>query len=129
MLKGTQLNNIYVINLDIASSKTISCLVSKDEDPWLWHRRVAHIHMHPLNKLISKELVLGLPKLNFEKDKICVACQKGKQIKTSFKSKKIISTTRPLELLHMDLFGPFRTKGLDGNYDALVIVDDYSRFT
>jgi len=54
--------------------------------------------------------VFGLPKLNFKKDKICVACQKGKQIKTSFKSKKIIYTTKPLEVLHMDLFGPSRTK-------------------
>jgi len=37
--------------------------------------------MHHLNKLISKELVFGLLKLNFEKDKICIACQKGKQTK------------------------------------------------
>jgi len=129
VLKGTRLNNIYIMNLDIASSRTISCLVSKDEDPWLWHRRATHIHMHHLNKLISKELVLDLPKLNFEKDKTCVACQKGKQNKTCFKSKKIISTTKPLKLLHMDLFGPSRTKSLGGNYYALVIVDDYSRFT
>jgi len=29
----------------------------------------------------------------------------------------------------MDLFGPFRTISLGGNYYGLVIVDDYSRFT
>jgi len=29
----------------------------------------------------------------------------------------------------MDLFGPSRTMSLGGNYYALVIVDDYSRFT
>jgi len=34
--------------------------------------------MQQLNKLISKELVIGLPKIKFEKDKLCVACQKGK---------------------------------------------------
>jgi len=33
VLKGTRLNNIYVINLDIASSRTISCLVSMDQYP------------------------------------------------------------------------------------------------
>ena len=64
-----------------------------------------------------------------KKDKICVACEKGKQTKISFERKKIISTTKPLELLHMELFGPSKTKGLGGNYYALVIVDDYSRFT
>jgi len=37
--------------------------------------------MNHLNKLISKDLVIGLPKLKFEKDHICEACQKGKQVK------------------------------------------------
>jgi len=40
-----------------------------------------------------------------------------------------ISTSRPLELLHIDLFGPLRTMNLGGNYYGLVIVDDYSRLT
>ena len=40
-----------------------------------------------------------------------------------------MSTTQPLQLLHMDLFGPSRTMSFGGNYYALVIVDDYSRFT
>ena len=55
--------------------------------------------------LSKNELVKGLPKIKFVKDKVCDACQLGKQIKTSFKK---ISTSRPLELLHMDLFGPNR---------------------
>lgn len=46
-----------------------------------------------------------------------------------FKSKNIVSTTRPLKLLHVDLFSPPRTKNLGGNLYVLVIVDDYSRFT
>jgi len=37
---------------------------------------------------------------------MCEACQKGKQIKVSFKSKNVVSTERPLEMLHIDLFGP-----------------------
>ena len=39
------------------------------------------------------------------------------------------TTSKPLELLHIDLFGPLRTMRLGGNYYSLVIVDDYSRFT
>jgi len=45
------------------------------------------------------------------------------------KPKNCISIERPLELLHMDLFGPSRTMSLGGNYYALVIVNDLSRFT
>ena len=40
-----------------------------------------------------------------------------------------MSTTRVLELLHMDLFGPITYKSLGGNLYCLVIVDDYSRYT
>ena len=63
------------------------------------------------------------------KDKICDACQKGKQLRSSFKSKNIISTTKPLELLHMDLFGPSKIMSLGGKFYVFVIVDDFSRFT
>jgi len=78
--------------------------------------------MHHLNKLISKDLVVGLPKLKFEKDHICEACQKRKQIKHSFKLKNVVSTSKPLELLHMDLFGPSRTMSLGGNYYDLLLL-------
>ena len=80
-------------------------------------------------KLSKLDLVKGLPVTKFVKDKICDACQLGKQTKSSFKKKKVISTSRPLELLHMDLFGPIRTASLSGKLYAFVIVDDYSRYT
>jgi len=51
--------------------------------------RFANIHMHHLNRIASKELVICLPKLKFEKDKACEACQKGKQTKISFKQKTL----------------------------------------
>ena len=105
------------------------CFLSKDNDPWPWHKRIAHINMEHLNKLISKDLVVGLPRLKFEKDKLCDACQKGKQTRASFKSKNIVSTTQPLQLLHMGLFGPSRVMSFGGSYYALAIVDDYTRYT
>ena len=52
------------------------------------------------------------------------ACQAGKQVGGSHRTKNIMTTRRPLELLHMDLFGPNAYKRL-----GLVIVDDFSRFT
>jgi transposase InsO family protein len=43
--------------------------------------------------------------------------------------KNIMMTDRPLELLHMDLFGPIAYISIDRSKYCLVIVDDYSRFT
>jgi len=85
--------------------------------------------MHHLNKLISNDLIIGLPKLKFKKKHVCEAFQKGKQTKQSFKLKNFVSTSKPLELLHMDLFDPSRTMSLGGYYYAFVVVDDFSRFT
>jgi len=108
---GKRVNNIYMLDIcNIASS--ITCLLSKNDDSWLWHRRLAHIHMHHLHKLLCKNLVEGLSELKFEKNRICDACQRGKQTKTVFKNKNFVSTSRPLEMLHMDLFGPSRTMSL-----------------
>ena len=127
-LKGKRVNNIFMISLNDPSLK-VKCLMANNDDSWLWHKRIAHIHMEHLNKLIKHDLVIGLPKRNFVKDRLCDACQKGKQTKSSFKSKNVVSTTRPLQLLHMDLFGPSRTKSFGGNVYALVIVDDFSRYS
>ena len=68
------------------------------------------LNMHHLNHLVRKDLVIGLPKFKFEKNKMCEAYQKGKQVKNSFQSKNVVSTSKPLELFHIDLFGPSRTE-------------------
>ena len=44
-------------------------------------------------------------------------------------SRNVVSTTKPLELLHLDLFGPTRITSLGGKKYGLIIVDDFSRFT
>jgi hypothetical protein len=41
----------------------------------------------------------------------------------------VMTTSRPLELLHMDLFGPVAYLSIGGSKYGLVIVDDFSRFT
>lgn len=128
LLKGKRFNNIFMISFDDSSLK-VKCLMANNNEVWLWNKRFAHIHMEHLNKLIKHDLVIGLPKIKFIKDKLCDACQKGKQTKTTFKSKQVVSTSRPLQLLHMDLFGPSRTKSFGGSIYALVIVDDFSRYT
>ena len=102
---GKKHENVYVIYIDEIVLNNESCLIANDvNDSWLWHRRLGHASMKTLSKLVKNDLVIGLPKLTFNKDKICDACQFGKQARNSFKSKNLISTSRPLELLHIDLF-------------------------
>lgn len=99
------------------------------DDPWLWHRKLGHGSMHLIEKLSKHKLVIGLPKLNFSRTHICDAYHIGKQTRNSFKNKDIVSTSKPLQLLHMDLFWPTRTASIGEKRYAFVIVNDYSRFT
>jgi transposase InsO family protein len=85
--------------------------------------------MKNLHKLLKEEHILGLTNVHFEKDRICSACQAGKQVGVHHPHKNIMTTDKPLELLHMDLFGPIAYISIGGSKYCLVIVDDYSRFT
>jgi hypothetical protein len=73
---------------------------------WLWHCCIAHVGMKNLHKLLKGEHVLGLTDVCFEKDRPCAACQAGKQVGSTHRRKNVMTMSRPLELLHMDLFGP-----------------------
>jgi len=93
MLVGKRVDNIYMLDIHHASSK-IEFFLTKEEDLWLWHKRISHIHMHHLNKGIFKDLVNRLPKLKFKK-----------VTKVSFKQFFFLfSTIRPLKVLHMNFF-------------------------
>jgi transposase InsO family protein len=48
---------------------------------------------------------------------------------TTHQSKNVMMTSRPLELLHMDLFGPVAYLSIRGSKYDLLIVDDFSHFT
>jgi transposase InsO family protein len=125
--KGVLGGQLYLVDFDRAELDT--CLTAKTNMGWLWHRRLAHVGMKNLHKLLKGEHILGLTDVHFEKDSICSACQARKQVGVHHPHKNIMTTDRPLELLHMDLFGPIAYISIGRSKYCLVIVDDYSRFT
>ncbi|GJS89415.1 retrovirus-related pol polyprotein from transposon TNT 1-94, partial [Tanacetum coccineum] len=125
--RGIRKKVLYVMKLGNKPEEKI-CLATIDENFTLWHRRLGHANMRLIQSLSSKELVRNLHKLKFDQH-FCDACKFGKQAHASHKAKNIVSTTRCLELLHMDLFGPSTVRSYGGNRYTLVIVDDYSMYT
>jgi hypothetical protein len=65
----------------------------------------------------------------FEKDKLCSACQTGKQIGNTHPKKSTMSTSKVFELLHMDLFGLIIYASIGGNKYGYMIMDDFTRYT
>ncbi|GJW28032.1 retrovirus-related pol polyprotein from transposon TNT 1-94 [Tanacetum coccineum] len=125
--RGIKKKGLYVMKLGNKPKDKI-CLATIDENSTLWHRRLGHANMRLIQSLASKELVKNLPKLKFDQH-FCDACKIRKQAHASHKAKNIVSMTRCLELLHIDLFGPSAVRSYRGNLYTLVIVDDYSMYT
>ncbi|GJW18855.1 retrovirus-related pol polyprotein from transposon TNT 1-94 [Tanacetum coccineum] len=131
ILKGSRGTNLYTISIDEMMKSSPICLLSKasKSKSWLWHRRLNHLNFGTINDLARKDLVRGLPRLKFEKDHLCSACQLGKSKKFSHRPKSKNTNMEVLHTLHMDLCGPMRVQSIKGKKYILVIVDDYSRFT
>ncbi|GKB22236.1 putative ribonuclease H-like domain-containing protein, partial [Tanacetum coccineum] len=125
-------DNMYSFDMkNIVPKDSLTCLVAKaiSDESMLWHRRLGHINFKNINKLVKENLVRDLPLKRFGNDQTCVACLKGKQHRASCNTKAFNPITKPLFMLHMDLFGPIVVSSLMHKKYFLVVTDDYSRFS
>ncbi|GJW64349.1 retrovirus-related pol polyprotein from transposon TNT 1-94 [Tanacetum coccineum] len=120
LIKGSCGTNLYTISVDdmMRSTLFIICLLCQSLKEQvrgvMWHHRLNHLNFGTLNDLARKDLVRGLPRLKFEKDHLCSACQLGKSRKATPKPKTINTITEVLHTLHMDLCGPMRVQSING---------------
>jgi len=115
IFKGFRSKNLYLVDFNASEAQLSTYFLTKCSMGWLWHRRLGHIGIKQLNKLIKHDLVRGLKDVTFEKDKLCSACQVGKQVGNTHPKKSMMSTSKAFELLHMDLFGPTTYTSIGGN--------------
>ncbi|GJV38617.1 retrovirus-related pol polyprotein from transposon TNT 1-94 [Tanacetum coccineum] len=121
--------NLYIIALNDIASSSSACLLAKasSSQSWLWHQHLPHLNFVTINNLVKNNLVRGLPKMKFEKDHLCSACEQGKTHRKHHKSKMDFASNKPLYLLHMDLYGLMHVESINEKRYVLVVVDDYSR--
>jgi hypothetical protein len=113
--KGVLDGQLYLVGFNENTAELNTYLIANTNMGWLWHHRLAHVGMKNLHKLLKGEHILRLTNVYFEKDMVCSACQAGKQVGTHHPHKNIMTTDRPLELLHMDLFGPIAYISIGGS--------------
>jgi hypothetical protein len=78
--------------------------------------------------LNKKEAIRDLPVIKDLSSSVYKQCQHGKQTRVKFKTKEH-STTKPLEIVHANVYGPMRTTGLKGERYFLLFMDDFTRMT
>ena len=93
------LNNCY----GLVPDADIVCNSIRLPNEDLWHQRMGHASYKHLSIVSKHESVLGIPKLSRMSNVVCGPCQLGKQTKAKHPSTQTSTTSRPLELLHLDL--------------------------
>nr|GEW99731.1 hypothetical protein [Tanacetum cinerariifolium] len=128
LLTGDRSSNFYTIALNEVASNSSTCLLAKASSwqSWLWHQRLSHLNFATINNLMKNNLVQGLPKMKFEKDHLCSACEQQKIDQKHHNSKMAFASNKLLYLLHMDLGGPMHVESINKKRYVLVVVDDYS---
>ncbi|GJU00778.1 putative ribonuclease H-like domain-containing protein [Tanacetum coccineum] len=125
VLRIPRKHDLYTFHIsDLQPEQKVTCLVAKAslDESTRWHRRMAHVNFKTINKLAKEGLVDGLPLKVFTNEHNCVACNKGKQHKASYKHISAVRLiTETLQLLHMDLFGPTNIRSIDQKYYSLVV--------
>ena len=89
----------------------------------LWHKRLGHISRERLERLVKDGI---LPNLDFTDLGMCVDCIKGKQAKHT--KKGATRSTKLLEIIHIDICGPFNTPSFGKEKYFITFKDDFSRY-
>jgi hypothetical protein len=102
IFKEFKYENLYLVDFNAREAQLLTCLLTKSSTGWLWHRRLGHV--------------------TFEKHKLCSSCQAEKQVGNTHPKKSMMSTSKPFELLHMDLFRPTTYTSIGENKYGFMIM-------
>ena len=72
-------------------------------------------------------MVIGLQKIKFSKG-VCQGCILGKHPKHKYEKASHERTSAPLELIHIDIVGPFPYVSMSQYKYPLTFIDDFSRY-
>jgi transposase InsO family protein len=93
----------------------------------MWHQRFGHVGYSGLKKLLKGNLVDGF-NLDVQTAKPdCVACTEAKQHVEPF-PKSVKRRTEPGELTHIDVWGKYAIRSINGNQYYILFVDDAKRY-
>ncbi|XP_019255174.1 PREDICTED: uncharacterized protein LOC109233765 [Nicotiana attenuata] len=119
---GKEKEGLYILQERI--KPTIGASVYKDDDCGkLWHWRLGHPSIGAMQHIADVK-----NKLDIEQLSCCEVRPLAKQSRLKFPVSDS-SSNCVFQLLHLDVWGPYRKPTYDKRYYFVTIVDDYSRYT
>jgi hypothetical protein len=92
------------------------------------HHRLGHASQQKLLHMVDHEQLEGVTIKGPRSLNNCFGCAMGKHKRHIMKTDQDKPATKKLDLIHMDLMGPFRKKTRGGHQWILSIIDDSTRY-
>ncbi|WP_416514657.1 GAG-pre-integrase domain-containing protein, partial [Klebsiella pneumoniae] len=112
---GHEQDGMYYLSKFEASAS----LVESPSSILKWHCRLGHLPPDKLHCILT-----SIPTASVIE---CEGCQLGKHTRVSFPSSQSQSSSKPFDLLHVDVWGPSKVPSRSRHKYYVVLVDDYSR--
>ncbi|MBW0478885.1 hypothetical protein O181_018600 [Austropuccinia psidii MF-1] len=119
-------SNVSVNCLSSTLSSPKSAIKSSNDISLLWHRRIGHLSVRQLTRMLKLNAVLGIPNLPFCDIKLCHDCSISKSQHNLVKSTSRYLVNRPGDLVVADLISPYEPS-LNHKKYILMIQDAFSR--
>ncbi|KAL0427620.1 UNVERIFIED_CONTAM: hypothetical protein Slati_2936800 [Sesamum latifolium] len=103
-----------VLFQNVTCSTSVPCSSSK------WHNRLGHASAQAIKHILNIDCD------EFNTDAPCDVCHRAKQSRLPF-SISPSQSTEIFDLVHMDLWGPYKANSMSGCAYVLTLVDDHSR--
>ena len=121
LLRGTVKDGLYLISQALQPEVNIGERTSLNN----WHHRLGHPNVKILQSIVS---IYGLPTFPNNKILTCDACLSSKSHRLPY-SKSSHQTTKPLEIVHSDLWGPSPVVSYTRNKYYVIFVDDFTKYS
>ncbi|KAL0320216.1 UNVERIFIED_CONTAM: Retrovirus-related Pol polyprotein from transposon TNT 1-94 [Sesamum radiatum] len=108
-------NRMFKLNVKTAEAKCLQACIN--DSSGIWHMRFGHLNFEGLKMLGEKNMVRGLPKINHP-NQLCEVCLLGKHARKSFPNESLSRATKPLQLVHTDVCGPFNPQSFGGKFTS-----------
>ena len=121
LLQGRSTNGLYSLKTPTLHAFFTTRHVSASDE--VWHQRLGHPNPHILQQLSSSRVII----INKRSKSLCESCQLAKSSRLPFSASVSVSS-RPLERIHCDVWGPSPVVSVQGFKYYVVLIDNYSRF-
>lgn len=112
LCSATLVNHLYMLNTQREVLSNLTC-TDNLHDVVLWHRRTGHLNFSDVNKLPECAEEVNLVSNKNKNLVTCATCLEGKQTSSPFNNIGS-KASRPLQLIHTDLYGPMEQMSLGG---------------